>query len=63
MIAKLQHLVEAGFLYITFKVQPFFACLMAIGGLLYYLSMLKMNVIDVKHEGSWKKYFKSIFKL
>ena len=36
--------------------------LVALTTLLYYGSMLKINVIDKKHNGSWVEYFKSFFK-
>lgn len=29
----------------------------------YYLSKLKREVVDVDYGGSWKVYFKSIFRL
>ncbi|PKH50867.1 hypothetical protein CXF68_09285 [Tenacibaculum sp. Bg11-29] len=29
--------------------------------IIYHLSMLKMNVIDVKYKKSWKVYFKALF--
>lgn len=29
---------------------------------IYYISMLKINVVDVKYNGSWSKYFKSWFR-
>jgi hypothetical protein len=36
--------------------------LVALTTLTYYGSMLKVNVINKHYDGSWKKYFKSIFK-
>ena len=30
--------------------------------LLYYGSMLKINVVNKQYEGSWLNYFKSFFK-
>jgi len=30
--------------------------------ILYYLSMTKINVIDIKHDGSWRVYLKSMLK-
>ncbi len=35
---------------------------MSICGILYYLSMLKVNVIDKKHNRKWLNYFKSFVK-
>jgi len=37
------------------------ATLVALTTLIYYGSMLKVNVIDKHHNGSWLKYFKSFF--
>ena len=31
--------------------------------IIYYLSKLKREVVDVDYEKSWKKYLKSIFRL
>lgn len=28
----------------------------------YYISMLKLNVVDKKYKGSWNQYLKSILK-
>lgn len=39
--------------------------LAAVGSLfviLYYGSMIKLNVVDKKYSGSWKMYFKSFYK-
>jgi len=33
--------------------------LVALTTLIYYGSMLKINVIDTRYDGSWIKYFKS----
>lgn len=62
MIHKFQAGIEASFLFITIKWQPLFGFISLIIYGVYYLSMLKMNVIDKNYGGSWKKYFKSIFK-
>lgn len=37
------------------------ATLVALTTLVYYGSMLKLNVIDKHYNGSWLKYFKSFF--
>lgn len=60
---KIQHAVEAILLGITIHWQPIFGIMASIAAMLYYLSMTKINVVDRKFNGSWKKYFKSIFKL
>ncbi len=36
--------------------------LVALTTLIYYGSMLKINVINPHFDGSWMKYFKSFFK-
>lgn len=36
--------------------------LASIVGAIYFISMLKLNVVDVRYGGSWKAYFKSIFR-
>ena len=28
----------------------------------YFAAMLKINVVDKKYDGSWRKFIKSIFK-
>ncbi len=33
--------------------------LVALTTLIYYGSMLKINVVDTRYDGSWIKYFKS----
>ena len=37
------------------------ATLVALTTLIYYGSMLKVNVINKHYSGSWIKYFKSFF--
>lgn len=37
-----------------------FSILLSLAGILYFLSMLKMKVIDVKYKRSWEGFFKSI---
>lgn len=39
-----------------------FSILTSLVASIYFLSMLKVNVIDKKYNGSWKQYFKSILK-
>lgn len=63
MIHKLQLSAEALFITLTIHWLPVFGILSACAGGLYYMSMLKVNVVDTKHGGSWKKYIKSIFTL
>jgi len=59
---KVQHAIEAILIGIGL-LQPISLIILAIPGAIYYISMLKVNIVDKKHNGSWKKYFKSIFKL
>jgi hypothetical protein len=62
MIHKLFHLCEAGFILMFLNIQPFFGALSAIAAATYYIAMLKTNVVNKNHEGSWRKFFKSIIK-
>lgn len=39
-----------------------FSILASLAATIYFLSMLKVNVVDQKYNGSWGSYFKSIFK-
>ena len=63
MIHKLQHGFEAVCLLFVISWQPFFGIIASIAAISYYVAMLKMNVIDAKFGGSWKRYIKSIFGL
>lgn len=36
--------------------------LLSISGIVYYLAMLKLNVVDKKNNGSWLSFFKSVVK-
>jgi hypothetical protein len=60
---KIQHTLEAILLGITIHWQPLFGIMASAVAIVYYVAMLKMNVVDKNHGGSWKRYFKSIFKL
>lgn len=40
----------------------FFSVLVSIVALFYFASMLYYNVVLKHHNGSWKSYFKAIFK-
>lgn len=63
MLHKIQQGLEAIYLLFVISWQPFFGIIASIAAISYYVAMLKMNVIDVKFGGSWKKYFKSIIRL
>lgn len=40
-----------------------FSIILSLCGTVYFLSMLKMNVINKEYQGSWIKFIKSWFKL
>lgn len=60
MIYKLQVLFESGLIMLSIHWQPVFGIISACAAAWYYLAMLKMNVVDQRHDGSWRKYLKSI---
>ncbi len=62
MMHKVQQTFEGLLLFITIKWQPIIGALASLAAIWYYAAMLKINVIDVKHGGSWQAYFKSILK-
>lgn len=62
MTNKLVHLIELPITFLAIHWQPFFGVLSAVCGAVYYLSMLKTNVIDTKHDGSWRTYIKNSFR-
>lgn len=64
MVHKLTMSIEASILFLlTINAQSFFATISAIIAAWYYVAMFKLNVIDVKYDGSWKKYIKQKLKL
>lgn len=63
MIHKIHYLFESAFLLWAISWQPFFGSVSAIIACVYYLSKIKMDVVDKKYDGSWKLYIKSILKL
>ena len=63
MTHKIHYFLESLLLILTISWQPLFGSLSAIVACIYYLSKLKLDVVDKKYEGSWKLYFKSILKL
>lgn len=50
-------------LLIAIHWQPLMGIAASSCGALYYLSMLKINVVDIKHSGSWLSFFKSILNI
>ncbi len=55
------HFLEAPFIFMVINWQPIVGAISGVIAGVYYLSMLKVNVINPFHEGSWIKYIKSIF--
>lgn len=62
MLHKIQITAEMILLGITIHWQPLFGILASVAAFWYYAAMLKLNVIDVRHEGSWRNYFRAIIK-
>ncbi len=62
MIHKIELWLSPLFMFISINWQPVLGAVMSVVGTVYYLSLLKINVIDVKYKGSWKLFMKSIFK-
>ena len=60
LISKFQHGLEALFIFLAISWQPFFGVVASIAAVWYYTAMVKMNVVDKNHGGSWKNYLKSI---
>lgn len=59
------HKIQMGFelllVFLAIHWQPFFGTIAAIIASVYWVSKLKLDVVDKKHEGSWVKFIKSIF--
>ena len=62
MMIKIQHTAEALFIFLSITWYPIAGIILAIPGAWFYISMMKKNIIDKDHDGSWKKYFKQLFK-
>lgn len=62
LLIKVQHGLEAIFLFITISWQPLFGVIASIAAIWYYAAMLKKNVVDVDYKGSWRRYLKSFLK-
>lgn len=39
-----------------------FSIIASIAAAVYFIAMLKMNVVDKKYNGSWSTFFKSVFR-
>jgi hypothetical protein len=59
-VHKLQLVFESTLVLLAIWLQPVAGVISALAATLYFLSMLKHNVINPHYDGSWKKYFKSI---
>jgi len=62
LLNKLQHGIEALFIFLTISWQPLFGIIASVAAVWYYAAMLKVNVIDKNFGGSWLQYFKSLIK-
>lgn len=62
MIHKIQSVIEPCFVLIAISFQPILGAISAVAASIYYISVLKINVVDKKYGGSWKAFVKSIFK-
>lgn len=62
LLHKLQHGIEALFIFLTISWQPVFGIVASVAAVWYYTAMLKINVIDKNFGGSWTKYLKSLIK-
>lgn len=62
MTHKLAHIGEFILMLMVIKIQPIFGILASFIGAVYYLSVLKVNVVNKEYGRSWIKYIKSIFK-
>ena len=61
-ITKATVLLEASLVYILIGIAPLAGFISAFFASWYFVAMLKMNVVDKKHNGSWKQYFRAIIK-
>lgn len=62
MFHKIQLSCEAILAYITINWQPTLGSIMSVIGTIYYIGILKINVVNKEYEGSWKKFFKALIK-
>jgi hypothetical protein len=62
ILHKIQHGFELLFMFLVIKWQPILGSLASLVIIFYYLSMLKINVVDPKFGGSWKKFIKTVIK-
>lgn len=55
--------IETGIIVLSIHWQPVMGIAASICGCVYYIAMLKLNVVDKKYEGSWKLFIKSFLKI
>lgn len=60
VIASVEWFASVMFLVINWGSLP--GWIMSFCGTWYFISMIKKNVVDEDHGGSWKSYFKSKIK-
>lgn len=63
MTHKFNHFLEAFFSLLVISWQPILGSISSAVIIVYYISKLKIDVVDTKYSGSWKQYFKSILKI
>ncbi len=59
------HTIISEILAITFLILApgVFSIILSVFGTIYFISMLKMNVVNTLYEGSWVQFIKSWFKI
>lgn len=62
LVSKLQHALEACFLFLAIHWQPVFGVMASCMAVWYYAAMIKMNIVDKEHGGSWRSYIKTAIK-
>lgn len=50
-----------GIMVYLITLPKFFSAISSLVVIVYFVSMLKMNVVDGKYKGSWKVFFKAWF--
>lgn len=60
MVHKVHYFFEAVCALLVIQLQPIIGGLASAVMIIYYISKLKIDVVDKKHSGSWKHFFKSI---
>lgn len=55
------YFMQAAFLLLNIQWASVLGIIPVLFATLYWLSLLKINVIDKKYHGSWRRYFKKMF--